>query len=225
MKRFLKNKTERTEILIVLATTLIWNEAVYLGARQIAHSWHHYDMTTSIDRLVPFLPETISIYLGCYLFWCINYFLCAAQEKSERNRFFCADVLAKSICFLLFLLIPTTNIRPEITGQTIWDTMMKLLYNIDAADNLFPSIHCLVSWLCWVGIRKRKDIPVIYRYFSLAMAIAVCISTMTTKQHVIADVIGGILLAELCYYFSGKEKICAIYSSIISHLSKWLQVN
>lgn len=211
MKRFLKNKTERTEILIVLATTLIWNEAVYLGARQIAHSWHHYDMTTSIDRLVPFLPETVSIYLGCYLFWCINYFLCAAQEKPERDRFFCADVLAKSICFLLFLLIPTTNVRPEITGQTIWDTLMKLVYSIDAADNLFPSIHCLVSWLCWVGIRKRKDIPVIYRYFSLAMAIAVCISTLTTKQHVIADVIVGILLAELCYYFSGKKKASFLF--------------
>ncbi len=222
MKKFPKTKTDFRETVLVLGVAFLWNEAVYLGARQIAQSWHHYDMTTSIDRLVPFLPWTTSIYFGCYLFWCINYFLCAVQEKSECDRFFCADTLAKGICFLLFLLIPATNIRPEIIGETVWDTLMKLLHRLDAADNLFPSIHCLVSWFCWIGVRKRKDISTLYRHFSLAMAVAVCISTLTTRQHVIADVVGGILLAEVCYYFSGTTKICATYSSVILHLSKWL---
>ena len=35
------------------------------------------------------------------------------------------------------------------------------------------------------------------------MAILVCISTLTVKQHVIADVPAGILLAELSYCLSG----------------------
>ena len=169
------------------------------------------------------MPWTIIIYLGCYIFWCINYYLCALQPKEERDRFFCADALAKGICFLFFLLIPTTNIRPIIVGETIWDTLMKLLYRIDAADNLFPSIHCLVSWFCWIGIRKRKDIPHIYRYFSLIAAITVCISTLTTRQHVVFDVLGGIFLAELCYYLSGFSKLRTIYAFISSSLTKLLK--
>lgn len=44
---------------------------------------------------------------------------------------------------------------------------MRLLYWIDAADNLFPSIHCLVSWLCWIGVRRRRDIPYGYSFFHL----------------------------------------------------------
>ena len=218
MKMILKNKSDFIETALVLVVAFLWNEAVYLGARQIAQSWHHYDMTTAIDRLVPFLPWTVSIYFGCYLFWCINYYLCAAQERTERDRFFCADALSKCICFVLFLLIPATNIRPEIVGDTVWDMLMKLLYSIDAADNLFPSIHCLVSWLCWIGIRKRKDIPVLYRYFSLAMAVAVCISTLTTRQHVIIDVGGGVVLAEVSYILSGHVKIREVYSNGISRL-------
>ena len=216
MKKMLKNKPDSRETALVLGIAFLWNEVVYLGARQIAQSWYHYDMTASFDRLVPFLPWTVSIYFGCYLFWCINYYLCAAQEQTERDRFFCADALAKGICFVLFLLVPATNIRPEIIGETIWDTLMKLLYRIDAADNLFPSIHCLVSWLCWIGVRKRKGIPVLYRQFSLVMAVAVSISTLTTRQHVLADVIGGIVLAEVSYILAGSTKLCRYYANGIS---------
>lgn len=189
---------------IILFLTFLWNQCVYLGARWIAHGWYHYDITTKLDNAIPFLPWTIIIYLGCYVFWCINYFICAVQPKAERNRFFCAEIMAKGCCLLIFLWIPTTNIRPDIPGNTIWDNLMRLLYQLDAADNLFPSIHCLVSWFCWIGVRNRRDIPLFYRCFSLIAAIAVCISTLTTRQHVIADVIGGILLAESSYYIVGR---------------------
>ena len=222
MKILPKTKPDFRETVLILGIAFLWNGAAYLGARQIARPWHHYDMITSIDRLVPFLPWTISVYWGCLLFWGINYSLCAAQGGKERDRFFCADALAKGICFALFLLIPTTNIRPEIIGETIWNALMKLLYSVDAADNLFPSIHCLVSWLCWIGIRKRKDIPVLYRYFSLAMAVAVCISTLTTRQHVIADVVCGVALAEVCFILSGHTKVRGYYSTSLSFIKSKL---
>ncbi len=38
------------------------------------------------------------------------------------------------------------------------------------------------------------------------MAVLVCLSTLLTKQHVIADVIGGILLAEACLWL-GKHTV------------------
>jgi len=155
----------------------------------------------------------------------VNYFICAVQDKARRNRFFCADTLSKLICFAFFVLFPTTNVRPEITGETIWDDLMRFLYWIDSADNLFPSIHCLVSWLCWVGIRKRPDVSAAYRWFSLAFAIAVCISTLTTRQHVIADVIGGVLLAEGCYFAAGFAKVSAVYAALIARLKKLFRLD
>lgn len=222
MKLNLKKKPEFIEIILLCALALFWNEVAYLGGRWIAQGWYHYDLTLSIDAFVPFLPWTISIYFGCYLFWAINYYLCAKQPEAERYRFFCADVLGKVVCFLVFLLLPTTNVRPEITGNGLWDMGMKLLYWIDAADNLFPSIHCFNSWLCWAGVRKNKAVPAVYRWLSLVFAVAVCISTLTTRQHVIVDVISGIFLAEVCYCIAGLEKVRNIYGSFISWIKRKL---
>jgi membrane-associated phospholipid phosphatase len=39
------------------------------------------------------------------------------------------------------------------------------------------------------------------------MAILICISTLTTKQHVIVDVIGGVTLAELTWQLSLHLKL------------------
>lgn len=206
--------------LIITAAAFLWQGSVYLVSRWIAAGWTHFDMTTSADRLIPFLPWTVSIYLLCYLFWAVNYYLCATQNPSERNRFFLADALAKAVCFLIFLLIPTTNIRPATGSDTVWDILMTHLYQIDSADNLFPSIHCLVSWFCWISVRQRKDISILYRIFSLVMAAAVCLSTLTTKQHVLADVAGSLLLAEASHYFAGRPKVRSACSAILSRLKR-----
>lgn len=74
-------------------------------------------------------------------------------------------------------------------------------------------------WLCWVGIRKSKNIPLAYRYFSLIFAILVCISTLTTSQHVIADSISGILIAEFAYFVCAYPKMRKAYSAVISKLT------
>ena len=80
--------------------------------------------------------------------------------------------------------------------------LMRFLYSMDAADNLFPSIHCLVSWLCYIGIRGNKKVPQWIRTTFCICAIAVFISTLTTKQHVIYDVVAGVALVEVTYRVS-----------------------
>ena len=203
----LKNKMAHALILPLAA--LCWNQLIYYGANQLTQNRTHYDWTSSIDRLVPFLPWTISIYFGCYIFWTINYLLSARQERELAYRFFLTDFLAKAICFACFVLLPTTNVRPLVEDNSLWNGLISFLYQIDAPSNLFPSIHCLVSWLCWIAVRQRKDIPNWYKWFSLLMALAVCISTLTIRQHVLADVIGGIVLAEFSYRIvTFKQYIC-----------------
>lgn len=204
---------------VVLAIALIFNQMVYYGARIITTNREHYNWTLPIDQDIPVVQMSIIIYFGCYLFWIINYYLCSKQERNESDRFFCADFVSKIICFLLFIVLPTTNIRPVVQSNNL----LYYLYQIDAPNNLFPSIHCLVSWLCWIGIRKRKDISYGYKCFSLIMAILVCISTLTTRQHVLVDVIGGIVLAEWSYWIS--KKIYPFYSRFITKIMsiKWIK--
>lgn len=198
-----------------LLLALTFNTVVYYGARVLTADRVHYDLSSGLDGWIPFLPWTIIIYWGCYLFWLINYIIGCRQDEETAFRFICADFFAKAVCLLCFLVLPTTNTRPVIDGTSIWEEGMRLLYRIDAADNLFPSIHCLTSWFCYIAVRKNKKIPKVYRFFSLFIAWSICISTLTTRQHVMADVIGGIGLAEISYFFVKKTGFFCRYKAFI----------
>ena len=224
MKTIARIDQARKEILALLIMSFAWNYAVYSGARLIARGWHHTDITSKLDTIIPFVPWTVIIYIGWYVFWGVNYGLCAAQGVKDRNRFFCADIIAKAVCLVVFLIFPTTNIRPNVTNSDVFEKLMRLVYRLDSPDNLFPSIHCIVSWLCWVGIRGIKEIPFTYRIFSLLAAVAICLSTLTTKQHVIVDVIGGIALAECSYMIAGIPRVHAMFSKIIDALFQMLHI-
>jgi len=208
------------EHVLPLIFAFAFNMAVYAGARVIAGEWKHYDIESPLDRLIPLWTPSAAVYLGCYLFWMVNYVMMARQEKQDMCRFFAADLLSRLVCFVIFLAFPTTNTRPVIEPEGFWNRVMLLVYQVVAADNLFPSIHCLVSWFCYIGLRGRREIPKWYRGVSCLLAVAVCISTLTTKQHVIVDVIGGILLAEACYGIAGKPFIRKSYEKALDFINQ-----
>lgn len=145
--------------ILPLILTLTANFIAYFGTRPFTSSWKHYNIETVLDQQIPVIPWTIVIYFGCYLVWIVNYLIAASREKEFVWRFFAADVLARLVCMAFYLLLPTTNVRPSIPEQGFWNQMLALLYQMDAADNLFPSIHCLNSWFCYIAVRSRREIP------------------------------------------------------------------
>ena len=184
--------------LLLPPAALLWNQLVYWGGAALAETRHHYQFSTALDRAIPLIPWAVCIYFGCYAFWALHYCLCAAVPLRAR-RFFTADFIAKGVCFVFFVGLPTTMARPAVQGLNVWESLVRALYILDAPVNLFPSIHCLNSWLCWASAR---DIPAFshgYKAFALCAAVAVCVSTLTLRQHVLLDVAGGILLAEVCW--------------------------
>ena len=186
----------------------------------IAGGWYHHNIETGVDRSIPFVPEFLVIYFGCYVFWAVNYILIARQDRRSVYQFFTGDFISRCVCLVSFLTFPTTNTRPLITGSGLWNQAALWLYSIDAADNLFPSIHCLVSWFCYLGIRGRKEIPRWYQSVSMVIAILVFASTLLTKQHVIVDVAGGVLLAEFCFFIGRKTDLYRIYERFGSRIEQ-----
>ena len=199
----MKSKLSSHQIKLLIGAFII-NCAAFFGGRLIAHSFRHYCLVTPWDLNIPLLPWTALIYYGCFLFWAVNYCISVKVDRDNGYRFFGAHCIGEAVSFLCFVFFPTSMVRPEIEGTSVFDWILRLTYLCDAADNLFPSLHCFVSWLCWIGVRGKKEIPKWYRIVSLLIAVSVCISTLTMKQHVIADVPSGVLLAELSYFLSGK---------------------
>lgn len=205
--------------IIPLLSCLGVNCIIYFGIRLLTEGAKHYDFTMAFDRLVPVIPEFVFIYLGCYIFWVANYIIIARQGKEYCMRFVFADILSRLICGVFYLFLPTTNIRPNLVETDIWTTLLKYVYATDAASNLFPSIHCLVSWFCYIGIRGKKNIPKWYRIFSCIFAILVFISTQVTKQHYIVDVIGGVVIAELTFYVGFHTNWYRILEQMLDRIS------
>ncbi|WP_230399794.1 phosphatase PAP2 family protein [Novisyntrophococcus fermenticellae] len=200
----------------------MFNNVVYGGSKLVAGSWYHHNIESDLDQKIPFVPETLVIYFGCYLFWFVNYILIAKQDKKSVYQFFAGDFLSRCVCLFFYLIYPTTNTRPVITEVGFWNSAMSWLYSIDSASNLFPSIHCLVSWFCFIGIRGKKGIPLWYQTFSCIMAISVFISTLTTKQHVLVDIAGGVILAEVCFRLGRCTKIAETYGRVFERATAWL---
>ena len=197
---------DRRTFLLPLAA-LGWNQLIYLGANHLAQHWPHHNMELGVDRLIPFAPWTVSIYLGCYLFWIAVYLLCARQSKVYAYHFFCADFLAKCFCLVFFLALPTAMIRPSVDGTDLWNMLIQQVYHYDAPHNLFPSLHCLISWLCFLGVRRYTTLPRPIVWLTGLLACAICLSTLTTRQHVLVDVAGGILIAEICFRAASHRRI------------------
>lgn len=209
---------------IPLIVCFLFNSILYKLAIDITRGWERYDFTTALDRLIPVVPSSTIVYLGCYIFWIVNYILIAQIGKEHFYRFQVADLLSRVVCFLFYIIVPTTNIRPYVENTGIFENVLNWVWSIDPAANLFPSIHCLVSWFCYVGIRGQNKVPLWYQRFSLIFAILVCISTQLTKQHYLIDVFGGILLAELTYYVGKKTRLYEWNQKIFEKINQCLGI-
>ena len=189
-----KNSEELCKIVLPPLFTFVVNSLVYWGAPLIVGTGRSHNLSGGLDELVPFMPAFIIIYFGCYIFWVVN-------------------------CLTFFVFFPTTNTRPELTGNGIFIRAMRFLYTVDKPVNLFPSIHCMASWFCCIGLRKCKEIPEWYKLMSVLIAISVFISTLATRQHVLWDVAGGIGVAELTWFISNRTNGWKTYQRLNEKIS------
>ena len=193
----------------LLAGALLTNMAVYNGARFINRSRTHYILSLPLDDRIPLCTPFVVIYLLAFVQWAAGYVLAARESREVCHDIAVGDIFAKLICFVIFLMVPTTLIRPEVIGSSIFDRLTRLVYSLDAPDNLLPSIHCLESWMCLRGSLMIKEAPSWYRPASFIFTILVCASTVFMKQHLLPDIPTGILAAEIGLWLArrlpGKE--------------------
>ncbi len=211
--------------IVPLLACFALNMIVYSGTMILCKNWVHYDLTTSLDESIPLVSSWMYIYFGCYIFWIVNYVMVARiyrDDKKQFYRFVTTDMMSRLVCAVFYMAFPTTNQRPEIVGVSLSDKLLSFLYSIDQPTNLFPSIHCLVSWLCFVGIRKSEKVSYWYKAFSCIMALLVVASTQFTKQHYFVDAIAGIALAEFLFWLNKQISVYQWVEQFFTRLNKKL---
>lgn len=202
MLRRLLRKLVPTHAILPLCMTGLMMAFSYAGAKlfQLLFGWENaIDITSSFDRATPFMPVWILVYIGSYFFWIYQYTTVAKESPAMACRLAVADAVAKVICLIFFVALPTTNVRPEVECGGVIGFLMRLIYWIDTPTNLFPSAHCFVAWMGTRYLFECKKLRHKALTCSLCLigTLMIFLSTLFTKQHVIIDVFGGIAVAEI----------------------------
>lgn len=183
-------------LLLVLGLNFI----TYFGTRTITSGMEHHILSSRLDNMIPLCTPFIMFYFIAYVQWIIGFLIIARQDKNTCYRFLYGEMIAKGICLLCYIIYPTTIIRPEVFGDGIFDRMTSWLYMMDAPDNLFPSIHCLESYVCLRTAFSIKGLPKGYHIWNIIMTLGVFASTVLLKQHVIADILGAVATVEIGFW-------------------------
>ncbi len=148
---------------------------------------HMHTMYTAVDDLVPYLPSTIFVYFTVYHAFAAPLLV---QDDPDTARIVAMEAAAVMLTdFAIMMLYPVTMARPEPSGPPLSAWFMELLHGADPAHNCFPSSHCSAALFGFLAVlTARRHRLAWYMGFS---ALAISLSTMTTRQHYAADVLAG----------------------------------
>ena len=187
-------KHARVPLLIVL----LFNIFVFYGiALLMGNSTHRHDPSISVDSKIPFIPSFMLFYVLAYVQWVVTYIAHSHPSVESCYRLVAADLIAKFLCMLSFIFLPTQMTRPEITGSGFWEQCVNFLYTIDRPISLLPSLHCLVSWICFRTTMYLPQKRGLYIAAQGILTLLILASTVLIKQHTLLDVITGVLAAEI----------------------------
>ncbi|MBN8447771.1 MAG: phosphatase PAP2 family protein [Candidatus Accumulibacter sp.] len=171
--------------------------ALYLGSGTL----HLVTPTTlvpgAIDAAIPLVDWTVWIYLSQFLL--LPGAIAFARDDTDRSQTFYAMLLAAVVAALIFLAWPTTMVRQTPATDGLTGLAWRLLHFADPPANCFPSLHVALAVIAARALWRRGA-------FALATGwpILIAASTLSTRQHVAADIVGGLLLAALALWLTPR---------------------
>jgi membrane-associated phospholipid phosphatase len=175
---------------------LVW-AVLYFTAGRVTDAGNARTFDDSILARVPLMPAFAPIYLGVHVFGVLPF--CVIPEVRLLRRHLLGAVLIVVLSSVVWVALPVRVDRPPIdpalTGFGAW--LLRGVYSFDPTTNCFPSAHCAIAVYAAIGLRFSSRL--LFRW-GVATALLVCLSTVLTHQHYVADVVSGALLAALCGY-------------------------
>ena len=168
----------------ILGTNLIYDS--------LNHGPNRIFLETPVDRALPVVPifaipyvsliPYIGVSLLVFLFFRVRVYRSAAITM----------IVVWFISYACYFFLQSYIARPQITGVDPFSAMIRTIYASDQPYNDFPSLHTSLSTIIaihWWRFDRRLGIAA-----AIWTALIVA-STVLVKQHYLADVAGGLVLA------------------------------
>ena len=157
------------------------------------------ELYTPLDAAIPFLPWTILVYLSMYVM-----FAAAATVVKGRDflRGLTALIIVNLVSFLGFIVFTSHYPRPAPSSIEVeWlAALFTWMFGLDPPGNTFPSLHVGTTATAAAMLWNKPG-----RWIWVVWAALICVSTLTVKQHFVADVVGGLLVAALTFLWIDRR--------------------
>ncbi len=177
---------------IFFVLTYIYVITLYIFTNHYTFRPTHFLPLTFIDLHTPFLPWTGWIYVLVYIFPLSVGFI--VDRDDDVKLITLAFVAMSTVCTLVFFFYPTVYPRPALLDGS--GSALALVRLLDTPANCLPSQHVALGFLAAFFIRHYRKLE---GNLSILLAILIAISTLTTKQHYIWDVLTGYFLARIIF--------------------------
>jgi membrane-associated phospholipid phosphatase len=150
----------------------------------------------ALDRAMPLQPVWSLVYGSLY--FCVFLPLVVVRREEQIYRTILAYLMLWIVAYVGWLAYPTMLPRPAkaVIGEGFFAWTLRIIYSCDEPYNCFPSLHVAQSFLaaltCW---RVHRGVGIA----AVVWASLIALSTLYTKQHYVADVIAGTVMAFVAY--------------------------
>jgi membrane-associated phospholipid phosphatase len=164
------------------------NEIYYV----LNHGPAVWNLRTPLDAALPVVPPFIIPYVSLepLVYFTLIVFLLFRTKVFQSAAL--AVITAMLVSYFFYFFFQTEVIRPVLAGTDLFTRMIRDVYAGDNPFNDFPSLHTSVSTILaihWLRFDRRAGI------LASIWAALIVASTVLIKQHYVADVISGLLLA------------------------------
>ncbi len=199
---FFKNKGVSTRVKLRAIAFMIVASLLCYGVIAFLPHYTSIDATTSFDNTIPFIPAFIIFYVLLYL--APFPFLSVFYSNKKLARALSGYAMIMFTAMIFFIAVPIEFVKHISYDGTIFSIIAKFIHSSDTNFNNFPSLHVACTIYFWlVVLYERKSLGLLLSPFALG----IIISVLFVKQHLIIDLIGGLILGTIVFawYVSSKK--------------------
>ena len=180
------------KLILVQGILLALQTLLYFGCEFFQSKIHN--VKRPVDDKIPFLPWTVLPY--CFWFPMIVFYPLIVFRTDPHS--YCGylttmvmEIVLSIVCYLIY---PTSFQRP-VPPDGFWGNFMKFVYHSSYRGlNCAPSLHCSSCFLVICVSFTCAGMSLWVRGFTVSIAIMIVLSTLTTKQHTLIDVLTAVPL-------------------------------
>ncbi len=164
-------------------------------------------VSTPMDTAIPFAEIFVIPYCLWYPLLLSTGLILLFRDAAAFKKYMLFLSLSFGAALLICLIIPNGQaLRPALfPRENLLTALVGALYRADTPTNVFPSMHVLGS-VAAAGAALISPSMRRLRYIWIALALAVCLSTMFIKQHSALDVLGALALSiPLCFFIYRRK--------------------